>query len=172
VPFPIHERKLRAQLDVRAKPYFVRVVDGVHLGYRKGKSVSRWVVRHSVAGGYRTRTFDRIEPDDRAPADGIHFLSFQQMVGKLMNEAPTNAAKALLKCSFCGKPHTAVAKLVAGPGVYICDACVGLCQIYLDHPNERGRLVVDDGKAVLKDGRPVFAPLTPAEQQHMRDLLG
>jgi hypothetical protein len=30
-------------------------------------------------------------------------------------------------CSFCGKPHTEVAKLIAGPGVYICDGCVGLC---------------------------------------------
>ena len=32
-----------------------------------------------------------------------------------------------LRCSFCGKLHTEVAKLVAGPGVYICDGCVNLC---------------------------------------------
>ena len=32
-----------------------------------------------------------------------------------------------MRCSFCGKPHTEVAKLVAGPGVYICDECVNLC---------------------------------------------
>jgi hypothetical protein len=32
-----------------------------------------------------------------------------------------------LRCSFCGKPHTDVGKLVAGPGVYICDGCVDLC---------------------------------------------
>jgi hypothetical protein len=31
------------------------------------------------------------------------------------------------RCSFCGKPHTEVGKLVAGPGVYICDGCVDLC---------------------------------------------
>lgn len=31
-----------------------------------------------------------------------------------------------LFCSFCHKPHTEVSKLVAGPGVYICDACIGL----------------------------------------------
>lgn len=30
-------------------------------------------------------------------------------------------------CSFCGKSHTDVRKLVAGPGVYICDECVDLC---------------------------------------------
>jgi ClpX C4-type zinc finger len=31
------------------------------------------------------------------------------------------------RCSFCAKPHTEVAKLVAGPGIYICDGCVNLC---------------------------------------------
>ena len=29
-----------------------------------------------------------------------------------------------LRCSFCGRDHDAVKKLVSGPGVYICDACV------------------------------------------------
>ena len=32
-----------------------------------------------------------------------------------------------LRCSFCGKAKCDVAKLVAGPGVYICNECVGLC---------------------------------------------
>jgi ATP-dependent Clp protease ATP-binding subunit ClpX len=32
-----------------------------------------------------------------------------------------------VKCSFCGKDQEAVAKLIAGPGVYICNECVGLC---------------------------------------------
>ena len=32
-----------------------------------------------------------------------------------------------LKCSFCGKPQEQVRKLVAGPGVYICDECIELC---------------------------------------------
>jgi ClpX C4-type zinc finger len=32
-----------------------------------------------------------------------------------------------LRCSFCGLPHTEVAKLIAGPGIYICDGCVNLC---------------------------------------------
>lgn len=31
-----------------------------------------------------------------------------------------------LYCSFCHKPHTKVAKLVSGPGVYICDGCIEL----------------------------------------------
>src|SRR3990172_4220335 len=32
-----------------------------------------------------------------------------------------------LKCSFCGKSQEQVRKLVAGPGVYICDECIELC---------------------------------------------
>jgi hypothetical protein len=35
--------------------------------------------------------------------------------------------KSLLRCSFCGKSEKEVARLVAGPGVYICDGCVGIC---------------------------------------------
>lgn len=34
---------------------------------------------------------------------------------------------ALPKCSFCGKPHDRVAKIVAGPAVWICNECVSLC---------------------------------------------
>ena len=33
----------------------------------------------------------------------------------------------LLKCSFCGKTQKQVKKLIAGPGVYICDECIELC---------------------------------------------
>ena len=35
--------------------------------------------------------------------------------------------KGQLKCSFCGKIQDQVKKLVAGPGVYICDECIELC---------------------------------------------
>lgn len=37
-----------------------------------------------------------------------------------------------LKCSFCGKPQGKVRKLIAGPGVYICDECVGICASILE----------------------------------------
>ena len=37
-----------------------------------------------------------------------------------------------LYCSFCGKPQNSVKKLVAGPGVYICDECIGLCTSILE----------------------------------------
>ena len=39
---------------------------------------------------------------------------------------------AHLKCSFCGKSQDQVRKLIAGPGVYICDECIDLCNEILD----------------------------------------
>ncbi len=38
----------------------------------------------------------------------------------------------LLKCSFCGKSQRQVKKLIAGPGVYICDECIDLCNEIID----------------------------------------
>jgi ATP-dependent Clp protease ATP-binding subunit ClpX len=35
-------------------------------------------------------------------------------------------------CSFCGKSHAEVKKLIAGPGVYICDSCINVCKNILD----------------------------------------
>ena len=37
-----------------------------------------------------------------------------------------------LKCSFCRKPQNRVRKLIAGPGVYICDECIGVCTSILE----------------------------------------
>jgi len=47
----------------------------------------------------------------------------------------------LLKCSFCGKTQKQVKKLIAGPGVYICDECIDLCnEIIEDELNEAAGL--------------------------------
>ncbi|MGH9231525.1 MAG: ClpX C4-type zinc finger protein [Acidimicrobiales bacterium] len=43
--------------------------------------------------------------------------------------------RPLTPCSFCGKPRKKVKFVVAGPGVYICNACVDLC--YRVIANER-----------------------------------
>lgn len=39
------------------------------------------------------------------------------------------------ECSFCGKTEKEVKRLIAGPGVFICDECVGLCDALLGHPS-------------------------------------
>ena len=41
-------------------------------------------------------------------------------------------ASNLTMCSFCGKSHSEVRKLIAGPGVYICDSCINVCKNILD----------------------------------------
>ena len=42
-----------------------------------------------------------------------------------------------LNCSFCGKGQREVRKLIAGPGVYICDECIQLCNDIIEEENER-----------------------------------
>ena len=37
-----------------------------------------------------------------------------------------------VKCSFCGKPQAGVKRIIAGPGVYICDECISVCRNILD----------------------------------------
>ncbi|RPF27768.1 ATP-dependent Clp protease ATP-binding subunit ClpX [Georgenia muralis] len=44
----------------------------------------------------------------------------------------TGEGADLLKCSFCGKSQKQVKKLIAGPGVYICDECIDLCNEIID----------------------------------------
>lgn len=44
----------------------------------------------------------------------------------------------LLKCSFCGKSQKQVKKLIAGPGVYICDECIDLCNEIIADARARG----------------------------------
>ena len=40
--------------------------------------------------------------------------------------------KEFLKCSFCGKSQNQVKKLIAGPGVYVCNECIDLCNEIID----------------------------------------
>lgn len=47
--------------------------------------------------------------------------------------------KVKLRCSFCGKTQQEVRKLIAGPGVYICDECVELCNEILKEDSRRSR---------------------------------
>jgi ATP-dependent Clp protease ATP-binding subunit ClpX len=51
----------------------------------------------------------------------------------------------LLKCSFCGKSQKQVKKLIAGPGVYICDECIDLCnEIIEEELAETSEVSFDD----------------------------
>lgn len=49
----------------------------------------------------------------------------------------TKENNGALRCSFCGKGQKEVKKLIAGPGVYICDECIDLCNDIIDEEKER-----------------------------------
>ncbi len=68
-----------------------------------------------------------------------------------MSEADaTQIPKRLYRCCFCGKAQTEVKTLVSGPGVFICDECVQLCQAIIDKKaatsatNERPRSLLPE----------------------------
>src|SRR5215831_14665226 len=69
---------------------------------------------------------------------------------------PTN----ITLCSFCGKSHAEVKKLIAGPGVYICDNCVILCKQVLDK----------ELAAQVKKTKPRVSVAKPAEIKRSLDL--
>src|SRR5215475_10975180 len=69
---------------------------------------------------------------------------------------PTN----ITLCSFCGKSHAEVKKLIAGPGVYICDNCVVLCKQVLDK----------ELASQTKKQKPKISVPKPAEIKRQLDL--
>ena len=62
-------------------------------------------------------------------------------------------------CSFCGKSQTEVRKIIAGPGVYICDSCVNVCKTIIDR----------ELKAPAVEGRPSFRLVKPGEIKRALD---
>jgi integrase len=80
----IETRTARSKLPGRRKPYYLKIQDGLHLGYRKPKGrhgrvtpAGKWVLRHYVGGqAYQLEMI--AEADDSSDADGIKILTFQQ----------------------------------------------------------------------------------------------
>ncbi len=62
-------------------------------------------------------------------------------------------------CSFCGKSQAEVKKIIAGPGVYICDSCVNVCKTIIDR----------EIKAPATESRPAFRLLKPVEIKRTLD---
>jgi hypothetical protein len=72
-------------------------------------------------------------------------------VPTIKEETATPTDEQVLGCTFCGKSHKQVQRLVAGPGVYICDKCVGLCNTILEvEGDETPHASVDQVVEVLK----------------------
>jgi hypothetical protein len=49
----------------------------------------------------------------------------------------TGTAAIQIRCSFCAKPSSEVAKVIAGPGVYICNECVQLCSAIIEQEQRK-----------------------------------
>jgi len=65
-------------------------------------------------------------------------------------------------CSFCGKSQAEVKKIIAGPGVYICDSCVNVCKTIIDR----------EVKAPSVDSKPTVRLIKPAEiKRHLDDFV-
>jgi len=62
-------------------------------------------------------------------------------------------------CSFCGKSQAEVKKIIAGPGVYICDSCVNVCKTIIDR----------EVKAPAAESRPAFRLVKPSEIKRTLD---
>ena len=62
-------------------------------------------------------------------------------------------------CSFCGKSQAEVKKIIAGPGVYICDSCVNVCKTIIDR----------EIKTPATESRPAFRLLKPVEIKRTLD---
>lgn len=132
--FNLQTREMRKRLEVRDKPYFVRITDSLHLGYRKSKSISRWLVRKRIKRGYRVQILKDLVPDDRLKANGASVLSYQQAIVRAMNLHPAGDADSPQQCGFCGKLQSEVNTLIAGPNTCICAECVALCaEIVAEH---------------------------------------
>jgi len=84
------------------------------------------------------------------------------------------ATKHLWRCSFCGKGNDKVRRLVAGPGVFICDQCVHLCNEVLESEAQHGQLSIGPNSEVaevlLDELRINAAGLKQSEDQLQRAI--
>jgi ATP-dependent Clp protease ATP-binding subunit ClpX len=78
----------------------------------------------------------------------------------------------LWRCSFCGKSKDKVRRLVAGPGVFICDQCVHLCNEVLQSEGQHGELSIgadsEVAEVLLEELRINAAGLKQSEDQLQR----
>jgi ATP-dependent Clp protease ATP-binding subunit ClpX len=86
---------------------------------------------------------------------------------------------AHLKCSFCGKSQEQVRKLIAGPGVYICDECIDLCNEILDeelidaqgNPRHGAEPARKGGQAPRKSSKPAPTLASIPKPQEIKSFL-
>lgn len=85
---------------------------------------------------------------------------------------PTVQERAVLpRCSFCRKPHTSVDKVVAGPGVFICNECIALAsEIVAGAPGSEPGVMPWERDTPLDEALASLAPVAAAEAQAAENL--
>jgi ATP-dependent Clp protease ATP-binding subunit ClpX len=89
----------------------------------------------------------------------------------------TPELQATVACSFCLKSPAAVAKMIGGPGVFICDECVGLCNDILALEGDPDRDAVASWQQKLSDEEllghlPKVASTAAQVERHMTAWVG
>ena len=72
----LETRTGRSRLKPAGKPYYRAIDEGLHVGYRKGKTAGKWVMRRYTGGTYIVETI--ATADDTLDADGAEILTFSQ----------------------------------------------------------------------------------------------
>ena len=94
------------------------------IGANRRDDVKPWMVEHTpnpppTASSQAVRDVEDYSGEQEMPTS---------------KESPTKERRKYARCSFCGKGQDQVRKLVAGPGVFICDQCISLCNEVLQDP--------------------------------------
>ena len=64
---------------------------------------------------------------------------------------PKNDKDKTIKCSFCGKKQEEVERIIAGPGVYICDECIGVCSEIVNEEMDSQDIAENNFDGIIKE---------------------
>jgi integrase len=120
----LETRSARARLKIGSKPYYRAIDPGVHLGYRKGATGGKWVMRwYTGDGSYKVETI--ATADDTADADGVATLDFRQ-------------AQSLIR-----EKHVELTRIAKGlpakAGPYTLQQCMSEYLEFLDRSRKSGK---------------------------------
>lgn len=153
----LDSRSARAKLTARGVPYYRAIDPGLHLGYRKGKSGGKWVVRwYAGDGAYVVETI--ATADDTADGDGVAVLSYAQ-------------AQEAARAKRVARDRAAKGLPAEGGGPYTVKACIGEYLDFLEGNRKSARDARWRAEALILPtlGNIVCAELTKKQIEHWRD---